>query len=233
MSGRWRCRCPAGARIERPAPSRCTRGGDGSRAARQRRVHRRGGGGRLPPGGRGGAQDQEIRRRAGDHPDAQPRHPGRGRGAAGRRSASVFAAESRNLDEYAEASGRQESCRWWSATWCRTASAATTTKVVLFDDRAPSAAAGPKPEVARAIVAHVAALLPRTRHRFHLEDPHAPYRYPDSRRTPRPQPRPMPPAARPAGPARACVDAPLVRAGPTLLVPTGIAIHLADPVWRR
>ena len=73
-----------------------------------------------------------------------------------------FAAESRNLDEYAEGKRKAKKLPMVVGNLVQDGLGGDDNQVVLFDEagRHPLAKA-PKPEVARAIVAHLAALLPR------------------------------------------------------------------------
>ena len=73
-----------------------------------------------------------------------------------------FAAESRNLDEYAEGKRKAKKLPMVVGNLVQDGLGGDDNEVVLFDEagRHPLPKA-PKPEVARAIVAHLAALLPR------------------------------------------------------------------------
>lgn len=73
-----------------------------------------------------------------------------------------FAAESRNLDEYAEGKRKAKKLPMVVGNLVQDGLGGDDNQVVLFDEagRHPLPKA-PKPEVARAIVAHLAALLPR------------------------------------------------------------------------
>lgn len=73
-----------------------------------------------------------------------------------------FAAESRNLDEYAEGKRKAKKLPMVVGNLVQDGLGGDDNQVVLFDDagRHPLPKA-PKPEVARAIVAHLAALLPK------------------------------------------------------------------------
>ena len=72
-----------------------------------------------------------------------------------------FAAESRNLDEYAEGKRKAKKLPLIVGNLVQDGLGSDDNQVVLFDDagRHPLPRA-PKPSVARAIVAHLAALLP-------------------------------------------------------------------------
>jgi len=73
-----------------------------------------------------------------------------------------FAAESRNLDEYAEGKRKAKKLPMVVGNLVQDGLGGDDNQVVLFDEagRHPLPKA-PKPEVARSIVAHLAALLPR------------------------------------------------------------------------
>ena len=120
--------------------------------------HRRGGGGGLPPGERGGTQDQKSIGASWRSPDAQPRHPRRGRGAAESAVLRRFCGESRNLDEYAEGVRKAKAADGDRQPGAGRPLGSDDNQVVLFDDAAgiplprapkPSAVAGPSSPIWR------------------------------------------------------------------------------------
>ena len=144
-----------------------------------------------------------------------------------------FAAESHDVERHAEEKRRRKKVPLIVANRAQDAFGSDDNEVTLFDD----AGAHPLPRMdklalARRLVAEIAA---RTRFREAVTDMSvghdAPHRAQGPRRAIRGAPARVRRRSASAGmDLRACIDAPLTLApGQVELVPTGIAIHIADP----
>jgi hypothetical protein len=194
-----------------------------------RRLHRRRGGRRLPPGTGRRAEDQEGRAglaagdRAGANPDilaevaALPQPP----------LCVGFAAESENLHAYAESKRRSKKIPLIVGNLIQDGFGGDDNTLILFDDDGQHPLArSTKIELARQLVARIAAAAGEG-----ADEQRRDLRWTSScstrgcatrrRTTPRRIGRP-----RPARLYRAALE---IQPGETVLIPTGIAIHLADP----